>query len=94
MLLSAEACVEMIIFSSATQLSVGSFKLFPLCDHYFVLLQYSQLQFPKAALLPVKRHLSLVFTHFLVVFYLQNSELPSSQFPQKQEILCYIKNIR
>lgn len=72
---------EVIIFSSATQPSEGSFKLFPLCDHYFVLLQYSQLQLSKTALLPAKINLSFAFTHFLVVFYLKNSKRPLSQFP-------------
>lgn len=38
MLLSDKACVEVIVFSSATQLSEGSFELFPFCGHYSVLL--------------------------------------------------------
>lgn len=69
MLLSDEACVEVIVFSSATQLSEGSFELFPLCGHYSVLLQYSQLQFSKAALLTVKRHLSFAFQVFWFFAY-------------------------
>lgn len=86
MLLSDEACVEVIVFRSATQLSERSLKLFPLCDHYCVLLQYSQLQFSKAELLPVKRHYSLTFPQFWGFFCLQNSKLPFSQFPQSRKL--------
>lgn len=74
MLLSDETHVKVIVSNSAIHLSEGSFKLFPLRDNYFILLQYSQLQFSKAVLLPVKRYLSFTFPLFLVVFFsLQNS---------------------
>lgn len=93
MLLSDEACVEVIVFRSATQLSERSLKLFPLCDHYCVLLQYSQLQFSKAELLPVKRHYSLTFPQFWGFFLLTKFQTTILSVSTKQEIVCYVKKI-